>query len=66
MRGPSSPSLHSSLTPGSSPQIPGVEQQLEALREVSDSKIENDLEEVRVVPFTQAQGWVILQLLGLC
>lgn len=52
VRGPSSPcpSPHSSLTPGSSLQIPGVEQQLEALHEVSS--IETDLEEVRGVTFT--------------
>lgn len=64
VRGPSSPcpSPHSSLTPGSSPQIPGVEQQLEALREVSESNMETDLEEVSGVPFTQAQSWVLLQL----
>lgn len=68
MRGPSSPcpSPHSSLTPGSFLQIPGVEQQLKALSEVSDSKIETELEEVRCVPFTQAQSWVLLQLLGPC
>lgn len=65
---PAAPSLapRSPLTPGSSPQIPGVEQQLEALRDVSGSNIEADLEEVRGPPHTQAQGWVLLVLLGLC
>lgn len=54
VRGTSSPcrSPHSSLTPGSSLQIPGVEQQLEALHEVSNSSIETDLEEVSGVTFT--------------
>lgn len=66
LRGPSSPSPHGSLTPGSFLQIPGVEQQLKALREVSDSKIGTELEEVRCVPFTQAQSWVLLQLLRPC
>lgn len=64
VRGLSGPSPHSSLTPGSFLQIPGVEQQLKALSEVSDSSI--DLEKVRCVPFTQAQSWVLPQLLGLC
>lgn len=68
VRGPRSPcpNPHSSLTPGSFPQIPGVEQQLKALSKVSDSNIETDLEEVRCVPFTQAQSWVLPQLLRLC
>lgn len=65
VRGPL-PQPHSSLIPGSSPQIPGVEQQLQALREVSKSNIKSDLEKVRGVPFTQAQNWVLLQLLRLC
>lgn len=41
---------HSPLTTGSSPQIPSVEQQLEALGDVFDSDIVHDLERVRDPP----------------